>query len=91
MINERQRLWESEAAFVLSKVERSGTAEEDETRLHELASAIVDDWWVLQDEMLLRFGDGWEYEWADNGEARHAPLAYPRAWLEQVRFFDKKP
>ena len=30
----------------------------------EVADAIVSDWWALDDELSLRFGDGWEHEWA---------------------------
>ena len=35
--------------------------------LDKLNKRIVADWWELNDELLVRFGDGWEYDWTDDG------------------------
>jgi len=56
----------------------------------------VADWWMLDDELTLRFGDGWEHEWAavgdpDSGASRCRPIAYPDSWLERVGFVSNAP
>ncbi len=54
----------------------------------EVSTRIVAGWWALNDDLLLRFGDGWEYEWADDGTSRvRQPVPYPRDWLERNNFF----
>ena len=42
----------------------------------------------MNDEMLLKFGDGWVHDWGGSGSCQ--PVAYPREWLEGVHFFRKK-
>jgi dipeptidase len=84
LIAQRQRLWEGQAAAIidgaLSPVDTAAAAD-------ALAAEVVADWWQLNDEMLLRFGDGWEYEWREDGESLSRPLAYPATWLKTVGFF----
>jgi hypothetical protein len=53
-------------------------SEEVDEQLQALAAAVVADWWVLADELMLRFGDGWEYLWdvtdvTDEGRAGGDP------------------
>ena len=56
--------------------------------LDKLNKRIVADWWELNDELLVRFGDGWEYDWADDGTSLvRQPVPYPRDWLERNNFF----
>merc|ERR1712083_1146962 len=62
--------------------------------LEELAQAAVADWWSLDDELTVRFGDGWENVFtADTSglsfprvpkRSRWEPLAYSDAWLKAV-------
>ena len=52
--------------------------------LHGLARDVVADWFEMLDEMLLRFGDGYEYKWDEDGQSESAPLTYPVEWLERV-------
>ena len=40
--------------------------------------------WALNDEMLLRYGDGYEWAWDEDGVSQSKPVEYPQAWLEQV-------
>ena len=47
---------------------------------------MLADWWALLDALLLRYGDGWEHEWADDGERRCKPIQYPAPWLRQLGF-----
>ena len=50
------------------------------------------DWWVLDDELTLRFGDGWNHEWsAADGASKCIPLEYPDSWLERVGFVSNGP
>ena len=88
VIGARQRQWESKAAAIL---DGGGGEEETVDAVHALAAEIVDDWWAMLDELLLRFGDGWEYEWDEaSGAARHTPLEYPKGWLKHVGFFEER-
>ena len=59
--------------------------------LQLLASDVVADWWALSDELLLRFGDGFEHGFGDDGAWASTPLVYPAAWLEGVGFFRGSP
>ena len=87
LMQARQMLWESKVAAILDGGGGDGTSD----AVHALAEDVVDDWWRMLDELLLRFGDGWEYEWDEaSGAARHAPLEYPKGWLEKVGFFEDK-
>ena len=40
----------------------------------------------LLDELLLRYGDGWEHEWDEVGRRLGRPIAYPPEWLAQLGF-----
>ena len=98
-IQRRQSSWENK----VSKLIRSSCLDSSLTDIRALfeifANKVVADWWVLNDEMLLRFGDGWEHEWVEHEEAGEAgeagdtsscqcrPIAYPRNWLEKHNFF----
>jgi hypothetical protein len=52
-----------------------------------LARAVVADWYALGDELLLRFGDGFEHAADGSGAWGSTPLAYPADWLESVGFY----
>jgi len=54
----------------------------------EFGQQVVADWWKMNDEMLLTFGDGWVHDWGGSGSCQ--PVAYPREWLEGAHFFRKK-
>lgn len=84
LIEQRQNKWEGAAAAIVDGAEPFAAKC---VALEALAVDAVNDWWALNDEMLLRFGDGWEYEWAEDGESRCRPVAYPEAWLKAVGFF----
>ena len=43
---------------------------------------------MMNDEMLLRFGDGYEWMWGEDGKSRSKPVAYPVEWLERVAEWD---
>ena len=45
------------------------TASEVEEELEQHAAAVVADFWQLADELMLRFGDGWEYHWGGPHDA----------------------
>ena len=52
-----------------------------------MARAVVADWYALGDELLLRFGDGFEHAADGSGAWGSTPLAYPADWLESVGFY----
>ena len=83
----RQRDWEARGAALVDRV-RNGeaTLAESEDELHEHAAAVVSDWWALLDELLLRYGDGWEHEWDEDGRRLGKPVAYPAEWLAKLGF-----
>ena len=102
-----QRMWEAKALAIIGSDDDDddGSSDDHTTKvqqqLAELAAAAVADWWALDDELTLRFGDGWEHEWAtpavageDSGVAgasRCRPIAYPDSWLESVGFVSNAP
>ena len=85
IIRQRQRRWEDAAEALVA----GGGGERDlETpklcvSLESLASSVVQDWWALAEELVVRFGDGWEYDWESEGGVQ--PVEYPDTWLKQVR------
>eukprot|EP01052_Picozoa_sp_SAG31_P040903 SAG31_NODE_6051_length_2191_cov_2.048279_1_plen_278_part_00 len=85
----RQRAWETKALAILDcgfNVDAKCAA------LSSLAVDVVADWWLLDDELTLRFGDGWEHEWcAADGVSKCKPLTYPDGWLERVDFVTNAP
>lgn len=86
-IQERQCAWEDRADEILDEIRRgSSTLQDGEPRVHSLACEVVADWWCMLDELLLRFGDGWEHEWGEGGERRCKPIAYPDEWLRGLGF-----
>ena len=86
-IEERQREWERRADALLDAVaDGETTVRESEEAVHALAEAVLADWWRLLDELLLRYGDGWEHEWDADGERRGKPIAYPARWLARLGF-----
>ena len=57
--------------------------------LRALADEAVADWGALHDELLLRFADGWEFDFAGDGRRpidTGKPIAYPREYLDLVGF-----
>lgn len=91
VIQERQQLWEGRASQLLETADadddRDGEATAD--ALNVLAREVVEDWWTMLDELLLRYGDGWEHEFDQvTGAKTSKPIAYPTPWLERVGFFD---
>ena len=87
-IVERQSAWEAKA---LAIVDGDSDADAKEAALDTLAVDAVADWWVLDDELTLRYGDGWEHEWAADGASKCKPLGYPDGWLEKVGFLSAAP
>lgn len=90
-----QHAWETKGLAIVDADESSST-ETKLKQLAELAAAAVADWWMLDDELTLRFGDGWEHEWVvagvvDSGASRCRPLVYPDSWLERVGFASNAP
>jgi len=81
-ISQRQARWEAEAAALVG-----GEAGDAPEALEALARAVVADWYALGDELLLRFGDGFEYAADDSGAWSSKPLVYPTEWLESVGFY----
>ena len=55
LITARQAVWEARAAAI---VDGGGGGEAMAALLSEHARAAVADWWSLDDELTLRFGDG---------------------------------
>ena len=51
-----------------------------------MAKDVVDDYWTLLDELLLRYGDGWEHEWDEAGARKCVPIKYPPAWLRELGY-----
>merc|ERR1711972_1026121 len=78
-INEKQVAWEQKAS---SLVERDSAKETMEADVHALWSEVVADWWAFADELMVRFGDGWEYD-GKTGIKGGMPLEYPSTWLEK--------
>ena len=95
LMRSRQAAWEAKAdrlldAYSLAADGDDAAAREaaSEAALHAFARDVVADWWALLDELLLRYGDGWEHEWEETtGKSKCAPLAYPAEWLEKGGFF----
>lgn len=89
MIRARQAKWEQRGMDI---VDATGvSADEKAVQLRELARNAVADWWALDDELILRFGDGYEHEWAADGSSRCKPLAYATEWLRLVGFVGSAP
>lgn len=97
MIRERQSKWEKIAADL---VDAEMPIVEKEPKLHALAAEVLADWWTLYDELLVRFGDGWEYDFKEkhantpaNTDDECRPLAYPEDWMKKfdVRSFAPPP
>ena len=90
MIQARQQLWEAKAATILQRAtDEPASIEATSLELEQLACDVIDDWWRLLDEMLLRFGDGYEYDWAiegdqEDGKKAARPIEYATEWLEKV-------
>ena len=83
IIQQRQQQWEARAAAILDEDDMAVPTRKSEA-LHGLARDVVADWFEMLDEMLLRFGDGYEYKWDEDGQSESAPLTYPVEWLERV-------
>ena len=84
-IKARQKLWEARFARALA----TASDDDDGATLRALADEAVADWGVLHDELLLRFGDGWEFDFAENNRRpldTGKPIAYPREYLDRVGF-----
>ena len=102
-----QRAWEAKALAIVDSDDDDESSDDRTTKvqqqLAELAAAAVADWWALDDDLTLRFGDGWEHEWATPavagedgggvvaGASRCRPIAYPDSWLEKVGFVSNAP
>lgn len=84
LIAQRQQLWEGKVADI---IDDSLPHDEMLVALESFADEVVADWWRLNDEMLLQFGDGYEYQWKEDGQLLSQPLAYPATWLKTVGFF----
>ena len=69
---------------LLSAAEEAALLQSTSAQLDQLARDVVADWWSLQDELLLRFGDGYEFAWGAEGAWTGKPLQYPVEWLESV-------
>ncbi len=71
-IVERQCAWEAKAVAI---VDGEDTSVVKARNLVALAADVVQDWWMLDDELTVRFGDGWEHEWdAKDGTSKCKPL-----------------
>ena len=83
-IRARQQAWEARFARALETA-----SDDDGATLRALADEAVADWGALHDELLLRFGDGWEFDFAGDGRRpidTGKPIAYPREYLDLVGF-----
>ena len=88
LLQARQRQWEAEGEAIV-RGRREGGEQRQHVLLDSLAADAVADWWQLADELVVRFGDGWEWElWGcEGGEAKEPrPLSYDAGWLEQVGY-----
>ena len=56
VIAERQAKWEAKGMALVA----GGAVGEAEAADH--AAALLADWWSLVDELMVRFGDGYDYE-----------------------------
>lgn len=81
-IQARQKLWEEKIAQRIEQAGENGQREVQEA-FEKLGKDIISDWWKLNDEMLLHFGDGWEHDWSTN---LCRPIAYPIGWLKHHNF-----
>ena len=92
-IQDRQRQLEARAQGFIEAIAaadgvRDQPEEPSDAAVDAFAREVVAEWWVLLDELLVRYGDGWEHEWDPATGARTgAPIAYPLEWLEQTDFF----
>ena len=85
LLRARQLKWEEKGEAIV-RGRREGAAH---ALLDALAADAVADWWQLADELVVRFGDGWEWEWGeDAGGAAREPrsLRYDAEWLGQVGY-----
>ena len=88
----RQAAWEGRAEAMIEALRTWDEAavprffDTSEVAIHELARSVVDDWGVLLDELLLRYGDGWEHEWGEDGERKCKAVEYPTEWLARRGF-----
>jgi hypothetical protein len=89
-IQDRQSLWETKALTLVDDGSMCTEAKADE--LVKLATAVTTDWWRLDDELTVRFGDGYEHTVDQaNGSLTRTPLAYPTGWLHSVNFVSSAP
>ena len=71
-IVERQCSWEKKALAIVDSGDSQAVKVRD---LSALAVDAVQDWWTLDDELTLRYGDGWEHDWNDkDGTSKCRPL-----------------
>ena len=93
MIRERQTTWEDSAMSIVYAIERGGkvcTPIDGAGMCDALVWAVVTDWAKLNDDLLLRFGDGYEHGThlsEDGSTFASKPLVYPQGWLERVGFY----
>jgi len=80
LIQERQVMWEEKAGKLLDRSFEEQQASQKEADFHDFAAAVVAEWWTLGDELITRFGDGWDYDGTGAlGEGQ--ALGYPEVWL----------
>lgn len=95
LIRARQKTWEDSACGIVCTVETDSVEEgmdaaKSAQLTDTLAWAVCRDWGILHDELLLRFGDGYEHgtHLSDDGATfTSTPLVYPPDWLERVGFY----
>ena len=96
LIRARQKKWEEAGEKIVRQIctdwEKS-SPEETTAALESLATHCVQDWWQLADELVLRYGDGWEWGWGNDAASAEPkeppapqPLSYDATWLDMVGY-----
>ena len=89
-IQHRQMVWETKALGIVDS--KSICTETKVDELVKFATEATADWWRLDDELTVRFGDGFEHTVDPaNGSFTRTPLAYPTRWLQSVNFVSSAP
>ena len=88
LVERRQNQWEEEIAMRIEQAssDECVTVRQMQGVLERIGKEVLSDWWKMQDEMLLRFGDGWEHDYSEENRISR-PVAYSQNWLERQHFF----
>ncbi len=88
-IQAASELWEGVGANVVAHLHAQGanlSAAALKQRLDQHAESVLDAWWQLSDDLMVKYADGGRTVPRPDGSVISTPLGYPKGWLQQVNF-----